>query len=287
MARVSIRGAMLRYEVLGDGPALVMTPGMRNGMDSMRPMAERLAEHYRVIIYDRRNTGGSDIELGSATSEQAMWAADLFELLRALDAVPAIVLGVSLGAGVSLAMTLEHPDAVRGLILAWIAGGEFPRDRLARELYGQFIAAAEAGGMLAVADSDFFRARAAENPAVRTNLLAWDRDRFIEQMRAWDRAFRAPNLIPPVSRDTLAHARLATPVLTIAGDDEIHLESAAREVHDLLPASQYHAPMLTRAEWESLGAPSPPGHPDRHRAIAAYRGVHVPPVVREFLERRL
>jgi pimeloyl-ACP methyl ester carboxylesterase len=249
----------------------------------VRPMALRLAEHYRVIIYDRRNTGGSDLRFDGARSEQELWASDLYGVLAALDAVPAYVFGVSLGAGVSLAMTLAQPHAVRALVLAWIAGGEFPRDRLARELYGQFVDAAEAGGMAAVADTAFFRARCADNPDARAQLLALDRDWFVARLRAWEAAFRTPQLIPPIARDTLAAAQLALPVLTIAGDDEIHLESVAREVHELLPGSRWQPPMLTRAEWEALGAPAPPGHPDRHRATAEYRGQHVPPVVHAFL----
>jgi len=284
MAYTTVRGGRIRYEILGSGPSLVLTPGMRNGMDNVRPMAERLAAHYRVIIYDRRNTGGSDVAF-EGPSEQEMWAEDQYALLDELGALPAYVLGISVGAGASLAMTLAHPGAVRALVLAWVTGGEFPRDRLARDLYGQFVDAALAGGMAAVADTAFFRARSADNPGVREQLLAWDPDRFVVRMRTWEQAFCAPGPIPPVPRVALARAGLAMPILVIAGDDEIHLEPAARAVHELLPGSEYQPPLLTREEWESLGAPAPKNHPDRHRAIAEYRGIHVPPVIHAFLER--
>ena len=46
----------------------------------------------------------------------------------------------------SLAFALRYPQAVRGLLLWRVTGGVFAAQRLAREYYGQYIAALQAGG---------------------------------------------------------------------------------------------------------------------------------------------
>jgi pimeloyl-ACP methyl ester carboxylesterase len=46
-----------------------------------------------------------------------VYAADAAELLRALDAVPASVIGVSMGGGVALDLAMAHPELVDRLVL--------------------------------------------------------------------------------------------------------------------------------------------------------------------------
>ena len=63
MLSVPVRGVKLVYEVLGkSGPWVVISPGGRRGLASDRALGVLLAEAgFRVLVYDRRNTGASEI----------------------------------------------------------------------------------------------------------------------------------------------------------------------------------------------------------------------------------
>jgi hypothetical protein len=45
MPEISVNGATLVYEILGEGPPVVLTPTAWNGMEYMRPVAERSLRH--------------------------------------------------------------------------------------------------------------------------------------------------------------------------------------------------------------------------------------------------
>src|SRR4029077_848339 len=76
------------------------------------PVWDALAARYRVIRSDLRGFGESPVSLEPFTN----WS-DLAELLRSLDAVPAHVIGVSMGGGASLELTLAEPALVDRLVL--------------------------------------------------------------------------------------------------------------------------------------------------------------------------
>ena len=70
---------------------------------------------------------------------------------KQLDAAPLYVGGSSAGARLAILFAIRHPDALRGLLLWRVTGGQEAVDRLAENYYGQFIKIAQAGGMQAVA----------------------------------------------------------------------------------------------------------------------------------------
>ena len=63
MPIANVRGVAINYEILGDrGPFVALQPGGRRAGAGVRSLAEKIAEAgYRVIAYDRRNTGASGI----------------------------------------------------------------------------------------------------------------------------------------------------------------------------------------------------------------------------------
>ena len=119
MPEATVRGVTINYQVLGDeGPWVALSPGGRNALDSVHSLAQRIAdEKYRVVIFDRRNCGASDVVIEGKDSEYEIWADDLHDLLEQLNALPAIVCGSSSGCRLSLLFALRHPDAVSGLLL--------------------------------------------------------------------------------------------------------------------------------------------------------------------------
>src|SRR4051812_32890623 len=124
MPIANIRGAAIKYQVLGDnGPWVALSPGGRRGMEAVEGLANRLAaKGYRVLINDRRNTGGSEITIGGKESEYEIWADDQYALLHEVGGLPAVVGGSSSGCRTSLLFALRYPQSVRALLLWRVTG---------------------------------------------------------------------------------------------------------------------------------------------------------------------
>src|SRR5262245_710221 len=187
-ATTVIDGCTIRYDLSGEGAPLVLTPGGRAGLDDVRPLGDRLAERHRVLQWDRRNAGASDVWIGDGY-EQEVWADDLAELLRRTDMAPAYVTGGSAGARVSLLVAIRHPEVVKGLVLWSVSGGPYASQNLGYQYHTPFINEALRAGMEAVAATPFFAERIAANPANRERLLAMDPSRFVATMRRWNESF--------------------------------------------------------------------------------------------------
>jgi len=120
MPRTEVDGVSIAYEIVGDGRPWVLTPGGRFSKDypGVRELAVALAERgNRVLIWDRPNCGESEVCF-RGDSESEMQADILAGLLRALDMAPAVVIGGSGGARVSLLAANRHRDVARNAPLS-------------------------------------------------------------------------------------------------------------------------------------------------------------------------
>src|SRR5262249_48963922 len=128
MPVADVDGLGVAYEVIGSGDQpWVITPGGRFSKDygGVRQMAEELAKHGKqVLIWDRPNCGASDVCF-TGSSESATQADTLAGLLRQLGMTPAVIIGGSGGARVSLLTAARHPDLALGLAMWWISGGPY------------------------------------------------------------------------------------------------------------------------------------------------------------------
>jgi hypothetical protein len=119
--------------------------------------------------------------------------------------------------------------------------------------YGQYIEAAERGGMAAVAATEFFAQRILDNPSNRTRLMSMDVQEFCSAMRRWQAAFSRPNPVGDLTAEQLKTIRC--PVVLIEGNtpDEVHHRSAAENAHRLIPHSELRPSPWTQEEWEVIG----------------------------------
>lgn len=115
---VEVDGVRLHYVDRGEGPTVVLLHG--NGVMlqdfEVSGVLGLAAEHHRVIAFDRPGFGYSDRPRSTVWTPTAQ--ADL--IARALERIgveSAVVVGHSWGAMVALAMALDHPEAVTGLVL--------------------------------------------------------------------------------------------------------------------------------------------------------------------------
>ena len=103
------------YDVGGDGPLVVLVPGMGDLRSAYRFTAPALRNAgYRVACTDLRGHGESDTTFASYGDVET--AGDIIALIEEL-AGPAVVVGNSMGAGAAAYAAAERPDLINGLVL--------------------------------------------------------------------------------------------------------------------------------------------------------------------------
>jgi pimeloyl-ACP methyl ester carboxylesterase len=126
---VEVDGVRLHYLERGSGPTLVLLHGngvFANDFEYSGLMNE-LSGRYRVIAFDRPGYGYSERPRSTVWTPDAQ-ARLLHHALQQIGVDSAIVLGHSWGTMVALAMGLQVPDFVRGLVL--LSGYYYPTLRL-------------------------------------------------------------------------------------------------------------------------------------------------------------
>jgi pimeloyl-ACP methyl ester carboxylesterase len=238
----NIRGVNINYEIFGDrGPWVALVTGGRRGYAEFLGFARQIADKgFRVLLHDRRNTGASDVLIEGEEGEEELWADDLVLLLERLDALPAFVGGTSSGARLSMLVYLRHPQAVKGLLLMRVTGGAFAAGRLPDMYYGQFIAAAEKGGMAAVCATEQYQERIKANPANRERLMAMDPGKYIAVMRHWLDIFQKGPRAPVLGMTEEALRSIKAPTIVIPGNDNTHASVNGIEAARLIPGSVLH-----------------------------------------------
>ena len=211
-------------------------------MDGVRGVAERIAAAgYRVLIHDRRNCGASDVVIDDGgESEYEIWADDFYELLSQLGALPVYAGGSSSGCRTALLLALRHPEAVHGLLLWRVTGGLFAAQRLAENYYGQFIDAAERGGMRAVCETEFFRERIEANPDNLDRLIGMSVDHFVDVMTRWREFFLKSAELPVIGATAEDLQGISVPACVVPGNDRTHGRSTGETAARLLPNSELH-----------------------------------------------
>ena len=83
MPYAKVRGVNINYKILGDhGPWVALSPGGRRDISGIETQAKVLADlGHRVVIFDRRNCGASDVVIDGQESEYEIWADDIHQLL--------------------------------------------------------------------------------------------------------------------------------------------------------------------------------------------------------------
>jgi len=115
VAYMSVPEGRVAYEVAGEGPLVVLVPGMGDLRTTYRFLAPALrGAGYRVASMDLRGHGHSDATF--STYGDVATAADMTALIELLGE-PAVVVGNSMAAGSAVLVAAQRPELVSGLVL--------------------------------------------------------------------------------------------------------------------------------------------------------------------------
>ena len=258
MPSVILDGIATRYEVLGEGPALLMyAPGgfdatiekwRAPGVYERIKLLEHLPKKYRCIAFDRRECGQSGGRVELVTWRH--YAAHGKALLAHLGIERAHLIGGCMGCSCVLAFAVAYPQATRSMILWWPVGGAKYRIK-ARQRFSDHLAFVREHGLAGVVahvrnEGKAFNADPRGGPWA--SVIKRDQG-FASSYQALDRA-DYENLVSATrdalfDRDTSPGAepealfKLDIPAYIIPGRDESHATSAARYLEECLPKAQY------------------------------------------------
>jgi len=175
----------IAYQVLGEGPFdVVLTPGTVSHVElywdvaGMAALLRGIAEHARLIFFDKRGTGLSDRDVGVPTLEER--SDDIRAVMDAAGSQRAALVGLSEGVPMSVVFAASHPARVSALVLY---GG------MARVLWApdyQFGMPERTYRREVEEDADWFMTPGELEAFARTALPSADED----EVRAWARVFR-------------------------------------------------------------------------------------------------
>ncbi len=268
MPSALIDGIATRYEVVGNGPPLLMyAPGGFNavveawttlGSYARIKLLDHLPRHFTCILFDRRECGQSGGRVEAVT--WAHYVAQGRGLLQHLRIARAFLLGGCMGCAPVVAFAVAHPELIAAMVLYWPVGGAKYRisshARFAEHLdfasgnglpgvvehvrkEGKPFGADPRGGPWASVikrDAVFAAAYAARD--------VHDYIRICEEMRdgLFDR-----DTAPGATPEELMRTEI--PALIVPGHDAAHATSAARYLEECLPRSDYwDAPVEAQTE---------------------------------------
>jgi len=110
-------GCRIYYEVEGDGPPLVLIPGLGGSAGFWSDIARHLIAHFRVISFDHRGAGRSDRPLGIRVNSVApgvAWSNYYDQMLKTVPDPDGFVAGLKARSPLN---RVAQPDEIANAIL--------------------------------------------------------------------------------------------------------------------------------------------------------------------------
>jgi pimeloyl-ACP methyl ester carboxylesterase len=255
---VVVDGIETRYEVIGNGPPLLMysPAGFDATLDKWRTqgvyakirLLEHLPEKYTCIVFDRRETGES-----GGRVERLTWAHYVAQgkgLLDHLKIERAHLMGGCMGCCPVAAFGVAHPERVLSMILWWPVGGA--RYRIStHKRFADHLAYVEQYGLagvvsLVMQEGKPFNAEPRGGPwasvirrdrAFAESYAKLDVARYLQLVADMCRTLFDRDTAPGAEPEELM--KTSIPALIVPGRDASHATSAARYLEECLPKSEY------------------------------------------------
>jgi pimeloyl-ACP methyl ester carboxylesterase len=258
MAWATLDGIATRYELVGNGPPLLMfSPG---GFDAtiekwstlgiyakVKPL-DHLTRYFSCILFDRRECGQSGGRVGRVT--WGHYVAQGKALLDHLNIERAYLMGGCMGCSPVAAFAVAYPQAVSRMVLYWPVGGARYRlnghARFAehlgfinRQSLAEVAALAQQTGKPFGADprGGPWASVLQHDPEFAAAYAKLDLERYKLIVAGMSRTLLDRDTAPGAEPEDLM--RCDVPALIVPGNDGSHATSAARYLQECLPRSQY------------------------------------------------
>jgi len=258
MPTALVDGISTRYEVVGDGPPLLMyAPGgfdatlekwRTQGVYTRIKLLDQLPKKYRCIVFDRRECGQS-----GGRVERVTWAHYVAQgkgLLDHLKIARAHLMGACMGCCPVVAFGVAHPDMVMSMVLYWPVGGAKYRIST-HQRFADHLAYVEQHGLagvvsLVVQEGKAFNAEPRggpwasvirSDPAFADAYAKLDVEKYKKLVADMCRTLFDRDTSPGAEPEDMLRCEI--PALVIPGHDASHATSAARYLEECLPKAEY------------------------------------------------
>jgi 3-oxoadipate enol-lactonase len=213
-----------------DGPVLVLGPSLGTDVGLFDAQVAEFAGSHRVIRFDLRGHGGSEVVPGACT--MADLADDVLALLDSLEIDRFSYAGVSIGGAIGLQLALTVPDRLQRL--AVLASAARFADAESYAVRAQKVRAEGTGFLVPSRTGLWFTAEFAErNPAEADRLLAMLRSTRAEGYAACCEAIAEFDVRSRTGE-------IAAPTLVLAGaEDPATTGELMRELAEGIPGAQF------------------------------------------------
>ncbi|MEA3113687.1 MAG: hypothetical protein QOG58_3486 [Caballeronia sp.] len=243
---VEVDGVRLHYIEKGKGPAVVLLHGNTVFLQDFigSGLFDRLAEHHRVIAFDRPGFGYSERPRDRLWTAQAQ-AVLLQQALAQIDVEQPVLVGHSWGTLVALGLAVNFPAYARGLVL--ISGYYYPTARLdvaltapaAVPLLGDALryTVSPLTGRLLLKRT--VKAMFAPAPMPEDFFDVMPREMMLRPIQIRAGAEDAAYMVPAAAQFSHHYSNLALPVRIFAGagDRIVDVESHSARLHRAVPHS--------------------------------------------------
>ena len=241
MVIATINSVQLHYEVAGEGLPVVFLHGLMGSIARSRLFGEDMdglaGRGFRLVTYDARGHGESGFSEDEADYTWTAHANDLRALLDELGIERAYLGGGSMGAGVSIAFALAHPERVEKLVL--IAPPPLA-DTIgtAQQIFGGLATLIESVGLERAVEIVMqlpdYAALKESDPAQFELLRDW---LLSQHPRAVVFAIRGLLNGPPLPEERFGEITVPTLIVAHPGDP-IHPQSTAELLHEAIAGSR-------------------------------------------------
>ena len=258
MPTAIIDGISTRYDVVGEGPPLLMfSPGGFDatlekwtslGVYGKTKMFEHLKRRYQCVVFDRRETGQSGGRIERVTWNH--YVAQGKGLLDHLGIAKAHLMGGCMGCAPVVAFGVVHPQATLSMLLYWPVGGAKYRIN-GHMRFTQHLAFVQQEGLAAVvalaksSGKSFgedprggpWAAVLRSDAAFADTYAKYDVERYKLVVTGMVRTLLDRDTAPGAEAEDLM--RLDIPTLIVPGRDGSHATSAARYLEECIPNAEY------------------------------------------------
>jgi 3-oxoadipate enol-lactonase len=260
MSTIKTRTISINHAVDGpaDAPVLLLSNSLGANLEMWTPQAEHLRDRYRVVRYDQRGHGQTEVPPGPYSFADLV--DDAAALAEALGVEKFHFCGLSMGGMTALGLGLTYPERLLSLTAANCVAG-FPPE--GRQVWDDRIRAVSASGLEPILDATLERwftaptreARPAQMDAVRAMVRATPLDGYLGCCGA----IKALDYLEQI-------AGITTPLLFIAGTHDAGTPAVAmQDMHARVAGSRYVE--LNAAHVSNLEVPE-----DFNRALDDFLG---------------